>query len=234
MRSQATKLCGIVLLILCGCAAKRTDYGNYLRHFPKSVLVLPPINESLEVQASGMFLSTITAPLAEQGYYVLPTAVVDAVFKENGVALPPEMHQVPIGKLREIFGADAVMYVTIKRWTTTYVVLNTTTTVVLEYLLVDMESALELWRYQQTFQYSPSSQQNDLISMVVVAGMHAAKSTSGRMEREVATNANYAAFLAPRHGLLTGPRHPKYQEELQRVGLEQEKLEHDRAGAGRG
>ena len=234
MTSRATRLLGIVLLMLSGCAVSHTDYGNYLRHFPKSVLVLPPINESLEVQASGMFLSTVAAPLAERGYYVLPTAVVDAVFRENGVPLPPEMHQVPIAKLREIFGADAVMYVTIKRWTTTYVVLNTTTTVVLEYRLVDTDSALELWRLRQAFQYSPSGRQSNLIAMAAVAAVHAAESTSGRLERDVAASANGEAFYARDHGLLLGPRHPDHEEELQRAWQEQHKLEQERSEAARG
>jgi len=181
-----------------------------------------------------MFLSTITTALAERGYYVLPVAVVDAVLKENGVALPPEMHQVPVSKLREVFGMDAVLYVMIKRWTTTYLVLDTTTTVVLEYRLIDADSSLELWRWQQAFQYSPSRQENNLVSKVVTAAVHAAQSTSGRLERNVATAANQAAFYAPRHGLLTGPRHPNHQQETARATREQEKLEQQRARATRG
>jgi len=156
----------VLSCVLCtgivACAPKYSDYGTYLRHFPKSVLVLPPINESLEVQAPGMFLSTVTTLLAERGYYVMPVAVVDAVLKEQGVPLPPEMHQIPIEKLGEVFGADAVLYVTINRWTTTYLVLNTTTTVDLLYRLVDVDTKATLWEWRQPYQYSPSSQQNNL------------------------------------------------------------------------
>lgn len=219
----------VPFLFLDGCAPHRTDYANYLNHFPKSVLVLPPINESLEVQASGMFLSTITTALAERGYYVLPVAVVDAVLKGEGAPLPPEMHQIPVAKLGEVFGMDAVLYVTIKRWTTTYLVIDTTTTVVLDYRLIDADSALELWRWQQAFQYSPSGQQSNLIAKVVAASVHAAQSSSGRMERDVAARANLAAFYAPRHGLLTGPRHPNHQKETASARREQDKLEQKRA-----
>lgn len=224
----------LLVLFVCsgaaqGCSAKRTDYGAYLENFPKSVLVLPPINESLEVQASGMFLSTITTLLAERGYYVLPVAVVDAVLKGEGVPLPPEMHQVSLEKLKSVFDPDAVLYVTIKKWTTTYLVVNTSTTVVLDYRLIDTDTKQELWRWQQAFQYSPSSQQSDLVGKVLVAAIHAAQSGSGRLERDVATAANHTAFYRPRHGLLTGQRHPDYERELKKTRIEQAKLERARA-----
>jgi hypothetical protein len=219
---------GLVVSVLMGCAPLRTDYGNYLEHFPRSVLVLPPINESLEVDASGMFLSTITTFLAERGYYVLPVAVVDAVFKAEGVPLPPEMHQVSLAKLREVFGADAVLYTTIKKWTTTYVVLDCRTTVVLDYRLVDTATGLHLWCRQRSFQYSPSGQQTNPVAKLVAAAVHAAQSSSGRIERNVAIAANQAVLYDPRHGLLTGPRHPKYEERLQIAKAEQEKFENKR------
>ncbi len=220
---------GFIALVTQGCGPKRANYRNYLDHFPKSVLVLPPLNESLEVQASGMFLSTISTPLAERGYYVIPVGLVDAVLKENGVPLPPEMHQVSIAKLREVFGADAVLYVTISRWTTTYLVLDCTTTVVLDYRLVDSESSLELWRWQQAFQYSPSREQNNIVGKVVAAGVHAARSSSGRVEREVAVAANQTAFCAPQHGLLCGHRHPNHIKETELARRQQQKFEEKQA-----
>ncbi len=229
MKTPAVFPVAFCVIVVQGCSVKRTDYGMYLDNFPKSVLVLPPINESLEVQASGMFLSTITMLLAERGYYVLPVAVVDAVLKDNGLPLPPEMHQVSLEKLMDVFDPDAVLYVKIKKWTTTYLVINTTTTVVLDYRLVDTDTKLDLWRWQQAFQYSPSNDQSGLVGKVVVAAVHAARSGSGRLERDVAVAANQTAFYRPRHGLLTGARHPSYEEDLKRTRIEQAKLEEKRA-----
>ena len=57
-----------------GCATTSTDYRAYIQHMPRSILVLPPLNESAEVLAPYSFLSTITRPLAERGYYVFPVA----------------------------------------------------------------------------------------------------------------------------------------------------------------
>ena len=104
-------------LMLVGCAApKPYDYTNYRQHLPRSILVLPPLNESTDVKGTYSYLSTVTFPLAELGYYVFPVAVVDQFLKENGMPTAGEMHQVPLNKVRDIVGADAVLYVTLLQY----------------------------------------------------------------------------------------------------------------------
>src|SRR5689334_21500588 len=106
-----------VLMLATGCAAPaRLDYSVYRAHVPKSVLVLPPLNQSVEVNAPYGYLATISRPLAECGYYVFPVAVIDAFLKENGLPTPGEMHAISLQKIHEVFGADAVLYVTIEEY----------------------------------------------------------------------------------------------------------------------
>src|SRR5262249_17607729 len=84
----------IALALLTGCATPTPyDYTNYREHPPRSILVLPPLNESTAVGATYSYLSTVTRPLAEMGYYVFPVAVVDQFLKENGLPSAGEMHQ---------------------------------------------------------------------------------------------------------------------------------------------
>ena len=64
----------VIALILTGCAAQPYDYTNYRQHPPRSIVVLPPLNESTAVEATYGYLSTVTRPIAEQGYYVFPVA----------------------------------------------------------------------------------------------------------------------------------------------------------------
>ena len=65
-----------VLTIVGGCATQpAVDYSAFKASKPASVLVLPPMNESPEVQASDAVLAQLTMPLAESGYYVIPVAV---------------------------------------------------------------------------------------------------------------------------------------------------------------
>jgi Putative lipoprotein GNA1162-like len=82
----ATALSGVlVAVVLTGCAVKPYDYTNFRLHPPRSILVLPPLNESTAVEATWGYLSTVTQPLAERGFYVFPVAVIDQFLKENGL-----------------------------------------------------------------------------------------------------------------------------------------------------
>ena len=96
------------LLLMTGCATRQPyDYTAFKESKPRSIVVLPPLNNTPEVQASYSVLSYATLPLAESGYYVMPVTLVAETFKENGMTQPADMHATPAAKLREIFGADA-------------------------------------------------------------------------------------------------------------------------------
>jgi len=72
----------LAVSLLVGCAAPRSvDYSAYKQARPKSILVLPPLNESPDIKATYSMLSQVTFPLAEAGYYVMPIAVVDEPFR---------------------------------------------------------------------------------------------------------------------------------------------------------
>ena len=105
-----TRLIAVLLPALAACTSVEPyDYSAYHQHMPRSVLVLPPLDNSMEVDAGYAYLSTVTEPLAERGYYVFPVAVVDRMLRDNGLPGAGEMHQVPLSRLGEVFGADAVL-----------------------------------------------------------------------------------------------------------------------------
>ena len=89
MTPARLSLCAGVLglAFLGGCATKAVpyDYTAFLNAKPATLLVLPPLNESPEVNATSGVWSHATLPLAEAGYYVLPVALVDETFRQNGV-----------------------------------------------------------------------------------------------------------------------------------------------------
>jgi hypothetical protein len=207
---------------LGACTAPATNYGPYLDHMPRSILVLPPLNHTTDVDAGGTFLSTISRPLAECGYYVYPVAVVEAMMQENGLPTPADMHQVPPGKLAEVFDADAALYVVIKEWTTRYVLIDTTTVVTLDYRLVDLKTSTELWHQQMRMQQSSSAGSRSALEMMVGALVKAIAKSVSTPERGVAVQANSKMFADPRKGLLKGPHHPEFakEQEQRRRGRE--------------
>lgn len=71
-------LCVAALLVLGGCQTTTPyDYTNFRAHPPRSILILPPLNESTALEGTYGYLSTVTQPVAEHGYYVFPVEVVD-------------------------------------------------------------------------------------------------------------------------------------------------------------
>ena len=105
------------LLLLGGCqTTKPYDYTNFRAHPPRSILIVPPLNESTELEGTYSYLSTVSRPIAERGYYVFPVAVVDEFLKENGMPTAGEMHQIPARKIGQITGADAVMFIDLRQY----------------------------------------------------------------------------------------------------------------------
>jgi len=218
------------LMLMVGCETVPTDYGNYLQHVPRSIVVLPPLNNTAEVKASDAFMSTVTESLAECGYYVFPIAVVDRMLKENGLPTPGEMHAVSPAKLREVFGADAAMYITIRQWTTTYIVIDSTTSVTMHYRLVDLASETTIWEQEQTVAQSSSQQSGGgIVGMLAGAAMHAMLSAALQLERSLARTANATVFNDAHHGLLRGPHHPGHDQSMARAREMLVKLEAMRA-----
>jgi hypothetical protein len=200
----------IVVLLLSGCVTPQGyDYTAYRAHFPRSILVLPPLNESTDIHATYSCLSTVTMPLAEHGYYVFPVAVVDQLFKENGMPTAGEMHQAPLNKIREIIGADAVLYVTIKEYGTKYQVITSETSVRAEARLVDTVSGTILWQGKVSADQNSSGGSFSIIGELVAAALAQIINQSTDLGHHVCRVAN-EQFNTMSDGLLIGPYNPGF------------------------
>ncbi len=195
--------------LLVGACATLPDYTNFRRHRPRSILVLPPLNESTAVEATYGYLSTVTLPLAEMGYYVFPVAVVDLFMKENGMPTAGEMHQAPLDKIREIIGADAVLYVIVEQYGSKYIVISSNTIVRVRAKLVDTRTGTLLWQGKANAQQG-SGGSGSLLADAIAAVIHQAVSTATDKAHDVSRTANVMLLTREKYGLLYGPYHPKY------------------------
>ena len=64
----------LALFALSGCVQQpvKQDMSAFTAAAPRSILVVPTVNKSLDVDAPNYVLSTLPVPLAEKGYYVFP------------------------------------------------------------------------------------------------------------------------------------------------------------------
>ena len=197
------------LALLTGCATPR-DYTAFRQHAPRSVLVLPPLNESLDIKATYGVLSTVTRPLSEMGYYVFPVAVIDQFLKENGLPTAGEMHQIPLDRIHDIIGADAVLYMDVEDYGTKYSILDSSTIVRLRARLVDVESGDLLWDGQVDVRVSSSGGGGGLVGMLISATVNQVVASGTDQAHDVAAQANAQLLTTRGKGLLFGPYHPKF------------------------
>lgn len=202
-------------VLMIGCATTPPkDYSKFREADPKSILIVPAVNRSVDVDAPDYFLSTIVLPVAERGYYVFPVNLVKRLLEDDALSDANLVHDADPTRLGEIFGADAILYVTIERWDARYVVLSTTVTVEFDYILKSGVTGDELWRTRYRMVYQPSGGSSgdplaNLIAEAVVAAIVKAKPNYIPLTQQ----ANRAAVSLPHIGLPAGPYREQYRND---------------------
>ena len=203
----------VFLLCACGTPATQIDYTAFRESRPRSILVMPPVNQSPEIKAAATFVATSTVPLAESGYYVIPVTLSEETFKQNGVTVAEEAHALELGKLREIFGADAALFITITRFGASYRVLSSVVEAAASARLVDLRTSRELWSGQVSVVQDSNNGGGGLIGALVSAAINQVINTlSEESQHNVGRSANYQMLSAGRpNSILFGPYHPGFE-----------------------
>ncbi|NLY64876.1 MAG: DUF799 domain-containing protein [Alcaligenaceae bacterium] len=192
-----------------GCAVNQPyDYTAFKESNPASILVLPPANQSLDVLASDSVFAQVTRPLAESGYYVFPVGLVNETFKANGLTEPDDIHQVNLAKLNEIFGPDAVLYLTVTDYGTQYQVVQSDSRVTVEGKLIDAKTGRQLWSGSATASSAEqSSSSGNLFVLLITAVIEQVINTSTNRSHSIAQISNHRLLSAGvPNGILHGPR----------------------------
>ncbi|ANB99822.1 TPA: DUF799 family lipoprotein [Vibrio parahaemolyticus] len=145
---------------------------------PKSILILPVVNKSVDVDAPLAVYSSLPVMLAEKGYYVYPSNTVKTILEYEGLYEPAEVQALPTNKLADMFGADVFLYVTIEQWDTKYVLISSTTEVEFTYTFKDREGNT-IWEAAKKMEYTPQNSSSgnaiaDLIGAVITAAIQRA------------------------------------------------------------
>jgi hypothetical protein len=197
-----------ITIFLCGCATAppQQDLSQFHAEDPRSILVVPVTNQSVDVNAPDYFLATISEPLAERGYYVFPVNMVRSVLSNDGLSDANLVHQGDPRRLGQMFGADAVMYITIDQWNAKYVILSTKVTVALDYVLKSAKTGQVLWRNHQVMVYQPQGSSAGGLAGLVADAIAAAITKAAPNYIPLAQQANALAIDGAVNGLPLGPR----------------------------
>jgi hypothetical protein len=198
---------GALAALLAACAtAPKKDYAKFVAAQPRSILVVPVVNKSVDVNAADYFLSTVPLPLAERGYYVFPVNLVKRLLEDDGLADASLVHGADPMRLAALFGADAVLYIAIERWDAKYVVVSTQVTVAFEYALKDGKTGDTLWSDKETMVYASDGGNQGLLAAIVSAAITKAAPNYMPLARQ----ANGRALAYPGPGFPAGPYRPEY------------------------
>jgi len=220
MKRMLLSLLLLTLVTLSGCVPRDLNkQEKFLAASPRSILVIPVVNQSVDVTAADYMLSTLSIPLAERGYYVFPINAVKRVLEEDGLSDSSLVHSSSASKLANLFGADAVLYVVVERWDAKYMVLTTTVTVAIYYQIRDGKTDEVLWENREQMVYQPKDAGNagggpaGLIAMLVVKAVQAAVTKAAPNYMPLAHQANAKALLTyPGKGIPRGPYAPVEQK----------------------
>ena len=196
------------LLSLTGCVTQPTkvDQSALLAAAPRSILVVPTINRSLDVDAPNYVLAALPIPIAEKGYYVFPVNTTKFVLEQEGFYEGERIHQQPPESLAKLFGSDAILYVAIKQWDAKFAVFTTVVTVDFDYRLVS-KNGVELWRENKRMQYQPQNNNNagSPMALLLTAVINAAVTRAAPNYMPLTQQANQEVFVLGPNALPNGP-----------------------------
>lgn len=174
-----TRFFGAVIMIglFAGCASVETKSEAFPLMYdssykPLSVLVAPAINKSTAADAGELINVTLTQPLADNGYYILPIAIASEVFKAEGIVAGEQLLAAPMSVFKNNFGADAVLFVTINEWDKNYYVIAGNVTVGMSFVMLSTNDREVIWSYDAQVVLNTSGQSSgflvaDLINTAV-------------------------------------------------------------------
>lgn len=206
MNNFRTLLLSALMLMATACATQQPyDWSAFNAANPRSILVLPVLNNTVDVDAPLYALSTLAIPLGEKGYYVFPVNTVKTVLEQEGLYEGEAVKELGSQTLAGLFGADSVLYVEIEQWDAKYALLSTTVTVDINYMLDDKEGN-RIWDEEVAMKYTPQQNSSgnplvDLIGAAITAGITRASPNYIPLMQQ----ANSAAFVTGKRALPNGP-----------------------------
>lgn len=123
MKQKSIFFALVILLLLfssCGITSKLTQAERapafYTENPPVSILVMPPINQTTNVEAKDFFYYTMNQCLGDSGYYVFPP-LLSMQTLQNESAYDSELFiNGDIAPFGGLFGADMLLFTTITKW----------------------------------------------------------------------------------------------------------------------
>ncbi len=138
---------------------KGNTYTQLYNETPLVMLIMPPINNSANVDAKDYFYSTLNVPIADAGYYVLPPYLTLETLQRESAYDAELFLDKDLSKFREIFGADVAVFTIIHSWNKS--ILDYTVTVKIDYVFRSTKTNETLYKKSGTITLDASVKATD-------------------------------------------------------------------------
>ncbi|MDR0971057.1 MAG: DUF799 family lipoprotein [Bacteroidales bacterium] len=130
---------------------RKISFPSIYSEKPKTILLLYPFNRSKKEEASQMYIINIQKELSQRGYYIIPASLTIEENRNDTLFSSKYVKPYEIKKYKDIYGADAVMFLTIysldKPWWSTKI--SSTA----EYCLISTKTIDTLFYRKAEFNY---------------------------------------------------------------------------------
>ena len=110
----------VAVIFLASCETTKLTRGEqYTKLYdekPTTILVMPPINNTTEVEAKDLLYTSINYPLVEAGYYVISPHLAMEMLKSESAYDAELFIDGDMSMFGKVFGADAVVFSVIDKW----------------------------------------------------------------------------------------------------------------------
>ena len=122
----------LLMLASCATSTKLASFGKMYEEDPLVFIIMPPINNSTNVDAKDYFYTTMNVPVAEAGYYVLPPYLALETLQKESAYDSENFLEADLSKFNKLFGADVAVFTVIKKWEKSMI--GSSVTVEIEYI----------------------------------------------------------------------------------------------------
>lgn len=164
-------------VLLSGCGITRTRREMYPLMYakaPASVLILPPVNNSSNLEAKEYFACSLSEAVGRQGYYVFPVEAVFNVLRDEGLYETETLGPAVLANLRDYFGADAVLHTEIEYWEKVWLLTSGTLYIRARYHLISTQTGEVLWNFRSETEVKLESQSDKLVWAMVESAIKTA------------------------------------------------------------
>lgn len=135
----------VVLAWIWGCAPSYTMVKDFGSRRPRTVALLPVLNDTNDLDAPKDMRPLVYKALIGRGYLVQSLDETDALLKSREIDEAGQIYTMTYRELGDLLKTDALLVSNVLDWSTVYIIAYSSVTVEANFKLIDAQSEDTLW-----------------------------------------------------------------------------------------